>query len=176
MIQEDPNRSKQVRLEAWRILEEYSIFGDVNDKLQTLGLSEQDIEKIRLDFIEGSVFAPSKLSGKITELPKLLKDHKGRLLGGMLPSMVQSYVGWMTYDHETNPQHGKLSHWVDFWGRGLGNTPDETRQLMTWMQENPFEVADYLDRVWFPEFSKELTDPFRVRAYNGTLPRLDFEK
>lgn len=66
-----------------------------------------------------------------------------------------------------------LNYWGRYW---LGNTEDETKTLVDWMQQNPEEVADYLNWTFGePNSPHPYAEELRVRAKEGKLKEPKFE-
>lgn len=123
--------------------------------------------------------AQTDRTGGITQLPdpETLKKnnmvHKP-LLGPGLPSFVETYIWWATAPADEHfPPRKELEAWINRGRLHLGNTEEETRQLLRCMQENPLAAADYLDAIWVPEHSKLLTEPFRNLAQQNQLWQFD---
>lgn len=117
--------------------------------------------------------------GGFTELPDSAAlrddDMMGKpLLGPGLPTFVEAYMDWATMSEDEHfPPQKELEGWLNRGRLHLGNSEEETKQLLAWMQENPLAVADYLDAVWVPEHSKRATEPFRRLAEQNKLWKFD---
>lgn len=119
--------------------------------------------------------AQTERTGGFTKLPDItaLKDANmvGKpLLGAGLPTFVEAYIDWASMSPEEHfPPQRELENWINRGRLHLGNIIEETKQLLKWMQENPLAVADYLDTIWVPEYSKLATEPFRKLAKQNKL-------
>lgn len=114
----------------------------------------------------------------ITSIPPVPLDDVGiGLVPYGLHSFVISYVGWTTQEIDgfETPQSDRetLNFFLSHGTRELKNTPQQTRELLRWMEENPFRVAEFLEQVW-PNVAdaKSYTDPFRLKAIRGKIPSL----
>lgn len=125
------------------------------------------------------ITAQTDRTGKITKLPDIANLTENNLtgkplLGSGLPTFVQAYIDWTTMpEGEHFSVEKEIVNWLDRGRIHLGNTENETKQLLKWMQENPLAVADYLDTVWVPEYSEWTTVQFRELAEQNQLRRFD---
>lgn len=147
---------------------------------------EDEVSKRRFEYWEltGMMGNPEDTTqtprtGGITQLPDIaaLKDDGlvGKpLLGPGLPTFVEAYMYWALMPSEEHfPPERELAGWINRGRLHLGNTEEETKELLTWMQQNPYTVADYLDSTWIPEHSKRITEPFRKQAEQNKLWQFD---
>lgn len=115
----------------------------------------------------------------ITSIPDIPLDDVGRGLGATgVDTFVISYVGWATQDTDgLEPPEADDKTLKFFLVHGqiyLNNTPEQTKELLRWMEENPFRVAEYLNQVW-PNVAdgKAYTDPFRLKALKQQIPKFN---
>lgn len=166
------------KLEALRFLQEasqkdspYRYDSARQAMIEELGFSPEGANKMVAEFLEAKI--SNVLVGRITQLPE---PNPNRENNESQLTELERRAGWFALAY-IEYSLGKNAHdliWQGhFW---LGNSDEETRQLLKWMEKNPQKVVDYFDWAWaVPETSKLITESFREKAKTGGLRKVEFE-
>ncbi len=124
---------------------------------------------------------PDYLQGGITDFVRDFPFPEDGLLNPVgVGAFIQIYMDEATgYNDRVRYKEKRLSpeQYKDWWCeegfRNLGNSDEETRQLLQWIQEHPQEVVECFSREW--KLARGYSREFLMLARKGKLKRISFE-
>lgn len=181
MSNPDRERSEEasIRFAVWQAMQKGP---DLDRKASFDQLAALELGKIEtLKYLFDMTFRrPDYLLGGITNLtdPEVPYDPERRMTVFGVAAFLQVYIDEVTgYSDEVRRDGKPLTpeQEKDFWFtmgfQHLGNSDQETCQLINWMQEHPQEVADFFHKVWGP--GKEYTGEYLDFAQEGRLKQIN---
>lgn len=148
-----------------------------------MAMEESDQKRLAFWHLVGNLsnrpdVAETPRSGGYTQLPEIVDNINARpLIGGGLPTFVTEYmsdlIDWALNEEQGEPplnQQEALDYFIGQGNLHLGNTEEDTRRLLLWMQTNPKKVINYVRGAWNHWHSDWLTETFEQRLKSGSLP------
>lgn len=174
----DISERARLRFEVWKAVQERKS-GDPKsyDRLRALELPRREALGYFFELIS---IRPDYLQGGITHL---LHDFPfssdGLMSSPGVGAFIQAYIDEVIgYNDEIRNEGADMSlenereWWFDFGFKHLGNSDEETQQLLQWMETHPEEVVACFAKEW--KFAREYSAEFLERARNGTLKKIRF--
>jgi len=139
---------------------------------EQFGISSDEAMDMVIKFVEARQM--NELHGSTLKLPKVRQISPEAPFTKLEIHAANFTVAYLEEVLSIEQQYPLgLNYLGRFW---LGNSEGETKTLVSWMQQNPEKVADYLEWVIKPQPNENnLAEEFRVRARENKLIEPKFE-